>query len=142
MKINKKIRIAFVSILGTALLFFVILVAHIATAKPLDNATIQISRIDFEKPFDESSATEVKKNISSIPGVKSDVLVKGNVVVYFHDNRIADSKKVFDQLMAKGNYNAERFIIPKNIASKQVCPVMKKDGVYYKFSQTIQQIFN
>jgi hypothetical protein len=142
MKINKKIRIAFVSILGTALLFFVILVAHIATAKPLDNATIQISRIDFDKPFDEATAVEVKKNILSIPGVKSDVLVKENVVVYFHDNRIADSKKVFDQLMAKGDYKAERFIIPKNIASKQVCPVINKDGVYYKFSKTIQQIFN
>lgn len=142
MKINKKIRIAIASILGSALLFFVILVAHIATAKPIDNATIQISRIDFDKPFDEASAAEVKRNISSIPGVKSDVLVKENVVVYFHDNKIADSKKVFDQLMAKGNYNAQRFIIPKNLASKEVCPVMNQDGMYYKFSKTVQQIFN
>jgi hypothetical protein len=44
MKINKKIRIALLGVLSTALLLFVVLVAHIATAKPVDNATIQISR--------------------------------------------------------------------------------------------------
>ena len=142
MKINKKARITIVSILGTMLLLFVVLVAHIATAKPIDNATIQISRIDFDKPFDETGAIEIKKNITSIPGVKSDVLVKRNVVVYFHDNRIADSKKVFDLLMAKGNYKAQRFLVPKNLASKSVCPVMNEDGVYYKFSKTVHQIFN
>lgn len=142
MKINKKIRIAIVSVFGTVLLFFIVLIGHIATAKPIDNATVQISRIDFDKPFDESGAAEIKKNILSIPGVKSDVLVKRNVVVYFHDNKIADSKKVFNQLMTKGNYNAKRFTIPGNIASKQVCPVMNHDGIYYKFSKTVQQIFN
>ncbi|WP_309642742.1 hypothetical protein [Flavobacterium sp.] len=142
MEINKKVRIAVVSVLGTVLLLFVVLVAHIATAKPIDNATIQISRIDFDKPFDSIGAVEIKKNMVSIPGVKSDVLVKRNVVVYFHDNRVADSKKVFDQLMAKGNYKAQRFLVPKNLASKSVCPVMNHDGVYYKFSKTVQQIFN
>ncbi len=142
MKTNKKIRIAAVSVLGTALMLFVVLVAHIAMAKPVDNATVQISRIDFDKPFDDASAAEVKKNILSIPGVKSDVIIKRNVVVYFHDNRVSDSKKVYKELMAKGNYNAQRFTIPQNLASKSVCPVMNRDGMYYKFSKTVQQIFN
>jgi hypothetical protein len=142
MKTNKKIRIAAVSVLGTVLLLFVVLVAHIAMAKPIDNATVQISRIDFDKPFDAAGTAEIKKNILSIPGVKSDVIVKRNVVVYFHDNRIADSKKVFNQLMAKGNYNAQRFTVPEHLASKSVCPVMNHDGMYYKFSKTVQQVFN
>lgn len=142
MKINKKIRIALLGVLSTALLLFVILVAHIATAKPVENATIQISRIDFDKPFDATSATEIKKNILSIAGVKSDVLVKGNVVVYFHDNKITNSEKVFNQLMAKGSYKAQRFLVPKNLASKSVCPVINRDGFYYKFSTVVQQIFN
>lgn len=142
MKVNKKIKIALLSILGFFLLMFVILVYHIATAKPVDNANIQISRIDFDKPFDSISTIDIQQKLHAIPGVKSEIIVKRNVVVYFHDNRIADSKKVYDELMTKGNYNAKRFIVPANLANKQVCPVMRRDGISYKFTKFIQGIFN
>jgi len=142
MKINKKIRVAIVSFTGTALLLFIILIAHIASARQVDNATIQISRIDFDKPFDSIGTLEIKSNIQSIPGVKSDVIVKGNVLVYFHDNKITNSKQVFDQLMTKGHYNAKRFTVPENIANKPVCPVMNHDSYYYRFSKSVQQLFN
>jgi hypothetical protein len=142
MKTGKKIRIAIVSFIGTSLLLFIILVAHIASARQVENATIQVSRIDFDKPFDSIGAIEIKSNIQSIPGVKSDVIVKGNVLVYFHDNKITNSKKVFDALMTKGNYNAKRFEVPVSLASKSVCPVMNEDGVSYKFTKAVQQIFN
>ncbi|MBC7438599.1 MAG: hypothetical protein H7250_01255 [Flavobacterium sp.] len=144
MKINKKIKIAILSVLGIIVLFFAILVFHIATAKPViyENATIQVSRIDFDKPFDSLSTIDITKKIKSIPGVKSEIIVKRNVVVYFHDNKIADSKKVYSQLMAMGNYNAKRFVIPASLASKSVCPVMNKNSFNYKFSLAIQRIFN
>lgn len=145
MKINRKIKIAAYSVLGTVLLLFVVLVAHIATAKPAvyDNANLQISRIDFKTPLDAAQVKEIHRNLKSIPGVKNDHFnaAKG-VVVYFHDNRIADSKKVYDALMAKGNYKAERFLISDEMASRQVCPVMNRDGFSYKFSQGIKRIFN
>lgn len=142
MRINKKIKITLLSILGIGLLFFVILVYHIATAKPIENATIQISRIDFDQPFDSISTIQIKEKLQSIKGVKSDVIVKNNVVVYFHDNRIANSVEVFNELMRKGNYNAKRFILPANLANQQACPVIKKDGLSYKFSKLVQSIFN
>lgn len=142
MKVTKKIRIIVLSILGFFLLMFVILVYHIATAKPVENATIQVSRIDFDKPFDSLAALDIKEKLHRIPGVKSEIIVKRNVVVYFHDNQIADSKKVYDQLMATGNYNAQRFLLPTNLANKQVCPVMKKDGARYKFTKFVQGIFH
>ena len=142
MKINKKLKIVLVSILVIFLLFFGILVYHIASKKPLDNATIQISRIDFDKPFDSLSTLAIQKTIRTIPGVKNEVIVKNNVVVYFHDNRVADSKKVYDQLMQKGDYKANRFILPANMVGKEVCPVIEKDGFYYNFSRLVQRIFN
>ena len=142
MKVTKKIRIIALSILGFFLLMFVILVYHIATAKPVENATIQVSRIDFDKPFDSISALDIKEKLHRIPGVKSDIIIKRNVVVYFHDNQIADSKKIYDQLMTTGNYNAQRFLLPANLANKQVCPVMKKDGARYKFTKFVQGIFH
>ena len=142
MKVTKKIRIIVLSILGFFLLMFGILVYHIATAKPVENATIQVSRIDFDKPFDSISALDIKEKLHRIPGVKSDIIIKRNVVVYFHDNQIADSKKIYDQLMTTGNYNAQRFLLPANLANKQVCPVMKKDGARYKFTKFVQGIFH
>lgn len=142
MRIPKTVKKIIWSILGVSLLLFVILVYHIANARPVENATIQVSRIDFNQPFDSLSAIAIKENLHSIKGVKSEIIVKRNVVVYFHDNTIADSKKVYDELMTKGNYKAERFILPPSLAAKQVCPVMKKDGFKYKFSKFIQGIFN
>ena len=142
MKINKKIKIALLSILGFFLLMFVILVYHIATARPIENATIQVSRIDFDKPFDSMSAIDIKQKLHDIPGVKSDIIIKRNVVVYFHDNKVADSKRIYDELMTTGQYNAQRFILPEGLANKQVCPVIKKDGISYKFTQFVQRIFN
>jgi hypothetical protein len=142
MRINRKVKIMLWSNLGLFFVLFAILVYHIATARPIENATIQVSRIDFDKPFDSLSTIDIKEKLHAIPGVRDEIIVKRNVVVYFHDNRITDSKKVYDALMTKGNYKAERFIVPANLANKQVCPVMKKDGFSYKFTKFIQRIFN
>ena len=143
MKTNKKLRIAAVSVLGTVLLLFVVLVAHIAMAKPVDNAHMQISRIDFDGPLDSAQIKDIHRNLKSIPGIMGDHFKpEAGVLVYFSDNRITNSKKVFDQLISKGNYKAKPFTIPDNIANKPVCPVMDHDGFSYKFTQTIQKIIN
>ena len=109
MKINKKVKIALGSIFGIFLILFVVLVVHIATAKPLviDNASLQISRIDFKEPIDSLKAKEIHRNLKSIPGFINDSYnLKNNVVVFFHDNKIADSKKIYEELMKKGTkYN-------------------------------------
>ena len=143
MKINKTVKRVALTIVGIVVLLFVVLVVHIATAKPIDNATIQVSRIDFKEPIDSLKAKEIHRNLKSIPGVKTDRLnIEKGVLVYFHDNRIADSKQIYDQLIAKGNYKAERFLLPASLANKQVCPVMDRDGFSYKFSRGIQRLFN
>lgn len=147
MKKNKKIKIIVWSVLGLFLVFNAFMVWHVLDrtekANNIDGAHFQISRIDFDKNFDSIGAINIEKTIKTIPGVKSQVIVKRNVVVYFHDNRIADSKKVFDQLMAKGNYNAKRFVLPAGIVKDQeVCPAMKKDGFYYNYTQLVLRIFN
>ena len=145
MKINKKIKIALGSILGIILVLFIVLVVHIATVKPTiyDNPMMQISRIDFNEPIDSLMAQKITNDMKSIPGVKNPLVVaKNKTVVYFHDMNIANSQKVYDEFMAKGDYHAKRFIISDEIASKEVCPVMDKNSFSYKFSRGIQRIFN
>jgi hypothetical protein len=145
MKINRKIKIAIGSVFGIFLILFLVLVVHIATAKPLvvDNATLQISRIDFKEPIDSLKAKEIHRNLKSIPGVKTDRLNKETgVLVFFHDIKIADSKTIYNKLIAMGNYKAERFVLPKELENKTACPVMSEDSFSYKFSRGIQRIFN
>lgn len=145
MRINKKIKIVAASLLGVIALLFVVLVIHIATAKPVvyDNATLQISRIDFEEAIDSAKAKEIHRNLKSIPGVKNDrINLEKGVVVYFHDNRVINSEEVFNQLIAKGNYKAKRYIISNELAQKTACPVMDEDSFSFKFSRGIQRIFN
>lgn len=145
MKIHRSIKIVAGSIAAIFLILFTVLVVHIATAKPkvYDNATLQISRIDFKEPIDSLKAKEIHRNMKNIAGVKNPKLFpEKNVLVYYHDSKVVNSKQVFDQLMAKGNYKAERLVIPVNIASKQVCPVMDEDSFKYKFSRGVKRIFN
>lgn len=145
MKISKKLKIVVGSIFMIFFLLFLILVVHIATAKPLevDNASLQISRIDFKEPIDSLKAKEIHRNLKSIPGVKTDRLNKETgVLVYFHDIKVADSKTIYNKLMAMGNYKAERFVLPKELENKTACPVMTEDSFSYKFSRGIQRIFN
>jgi len=142
---KRKIKVIGITLLSVAILFSMILVYHIATAKPVDydNSTMQISRIDFNEPLDSLKMKAIHRNLKSIPGFISDSynLEKG-VLVYFHDNRIADSKTMYNALIQKGNYNATRYIVPKSLASNEVCPVMNRESFSYKFSKTVKQIFN
>ena len=64
------------------------------------------------------------------------------VLVFFHDIKVADSKTIYNKLMAMGNYKAERFVLPKELENKTACPVMSEDSFSYKFSRGIQRIFN
>lgn len=145
MKVNRKLKIAIGGILGIFVLLFVVLVVHIATAKPIvyDNATLQISRIDFSEPIDSVMAKQINRDMKSIPGVKNpSVFADKKVVVYYHDMTIANSEQVFNQLIAKGNYKANRYIVPTKLAANTACPVMDQDSFSFKFSRGIQRIFN
>ncbi len=142
---KRKLKFIALGLIGTTLLLLIILVAHIATAKPItyDNATLQISRIDFQEPLDSLKIKEIHRNLKSIPGFVSDSYnLKNNVVVFFHDNKIADSQKIVDQLIKKGNYKASRYTLPKGMEAKKVCPVMEEGSFSYHFSRGIQRIFN
>lgn len=143
---NKKVKIALWSLLGLFIAFNAFMVWHILDmtkkANNVDNRTIQISRIDFEKPFDSLSTIDIKSKLASIEGVRKRITVVRNVVVYRHDNTVTNSKKVYDELMTKGSYKANRFVLPANLAGKEVCPAMKKDGFYYNYTQLVLRIFN
>ena len=143
MKINKKVKIAVLSIIGIFLLLFAVLVYHIASAKPIDNATMQISRIDFKEPIDAVKAKEISTNMKSITGViNPHYFPKTNAVVYLHDMKVINSKQVFEQFMQKGTFKADRYVVPKNLAGKEVCPVMAENSFKAKFARQVQRIFN
>ncbi|WP_276381041.1 hypothetical protein [Flavobacterium sp. H4147] len=144
MKIKKNIKKALWTLFIITALFSAVLLFHIITAKPAvyENPNLQVSRIDFKSDIDSAQAKEICSNLRAIKGLTTDsIIVKRNVVVYFHNNKITNSKKVYDQLMAKGNYDAQRYILPANLANKEVCPI-NQNSFGYKLSQKINQFFN
>lgn len=144
MKTNKIIKKGLFMLCGIAGLFIAILLYHIITVKPPDYDTpnLQVSRIDFKSHIDSLQARQICADLRSIKGLTSDsIIVKRNVVVYFHNNKITNSEKVFNELMAKGRYDAKRYILPANLAGKEVCP-MDQNSLSYKLSQKINRFFN
>jgi hypothetical protein len=129
---------------GITLLFIAILLFHIITAKPAvyENSNLQISRIDFKSNIDSVQAKQICADLRTIKGLTSDsIIVKRNVVVYFHNNKITNSEKVYDELMSKRQYLAERYILPASMANKQVCPI-DQNSFSYKASKAINHFFN
>ncbi|RKR10305.1 hypothetical protein C8C83_1978 [Flavobacterium sp. 90] len=144
MKINKTIKKVLWATTITFVLFFAILVFHIITAKPAvyESPNLQVSRIDFKENIDSAAAKKICADLRSIKGLTSDsIIIKRNVVVYFHNNKITNSKKVYDELMSKHTYEAQRYILPANLASKEVCPI-DQNSFSYKLSQKINRFFN
>jgi len=144
MKINKFIKKGLWTGLIILVLFFAIFLFHIITAKPAvyESPNLQVSRIDFKSNIDSVQAKQICSNLRSIRGLTSDsIIVKRNVVVYFHNNKITNSKKVFDQLIAIGHYDAQRYILPENLAGKEVCPV-NQNSLSYRLSQKLNRFFN
>lgn len=144
MKINKTIKKVLLAAALLALLFVGILIFHIVTAKPAvyENSNLQVSRIDFKTTIDSAQAKKISSDLRSIKGLTSDsIIIKRNVVVYFHNNAITNSEKVYDELMTKGHYDAQRYILPASMANKEVCPI-DQDSFSYKMAKTLNQIFN
>lgn len=144
MKTNKIIKKALWTGLIITGLFFAILIFHIITAKPAvyESPNLQVSRIDFKTNIDSVQAKQICADLRSIKGLTSDsIIVKRNVIVYFHNNKITNSEKVYNQLMAKRQYDAKRYILPENLANKEVCPV-DQNSFSYKLSQKVNRFFN
>lgn len=142
MKITlKKIILSSLSLL---LVLFIVLVVHIATAKPveIDNATIQISRIDFNESLDSLKIKQINKHLESIPGIVSkNYNIENKTMVYFHDNKIIDANGVYEKLIQLGKYNASLYQLPEDLKNKQVCPVIKQGSFSYHFSRGVQRLF-
>ena len=144
MKINKIIKKGLFILSGIFGLFIAILLFHIITVKPpvYDTPNLQVSRIDFQSDIDSLQARQICADLRSIKGLTSDsIIVKRNVVVYFHNNKITNSQKVFNELMSKRHYDAKRYILPANLANKEVCP-MNQNSLSYRLSQKINRFFN
>ncbi|OOG73263.1 hypothetical protein [Flavobacterium sp. A45] len=144
MKINKTLKRGLWSVLVIVVLLLSIMLYHIITAKPAvyESPNLQVSRIDFKTTIDSVQAKQICSDLRSIKGLTSDsIIVKRNVVVYFHNNKITNSKKVYDELMHKRHYDAQPYILPANLANKEVCPV-DQNSFSYKMAKSLNQIFN
>lgn len=141
---NKTVKKVLVILAGIVVMFVAILIYHIITVKPVEyeNANIQVSRIDFDSTIDSLQAKQICADLRTIKGLTSDsIIVKRNVVVYFHNNSMTNSEKVYNELMRKRDYKAKRYVVPAHLANKAVCPI-DQNSFSYKLFKTVNQFFN
>ncbi len=129
------------SIVLIPILYLSVLVSKDLMAPPLDNATVQISRIDFDNSTDSLQMLSIKEKILTIAGVKSDVIITKNKLVYFHDLKLINSEQVFNKLMSLTEFKGKRFVVPVEFANVAVCPVTGEKGIVKRISKTIKNIF-
>ncbi len=141
----RKLKIMLIVLTSIVGVLFIVLVIQIATAKEkvYDNATIQISRIDFEETLDSIKIKDIHRKLKNINGVINDSYnLNNNVLVVFHDNRLVNANQICKTLVAEGNYEARVFEVSDEIAKKQVCPVIEKGSFSYHLTKGVKRIFN
>lgn len=146
MKMNKKIKITAFSLLGVAFLFFATLVIHIGimvkNQKPLENATIQMARVDFSNSLDLQQAQVIEENIKNQKGVK-DVFYneKNHLLIYTFDNRINNSENIYNTSIKSAEFSSAPYFVSAEDAAKG-CPVINSDSFYGQLTKVVSKIIN
>jgi hypothetical protein len=146
MKINKKIRIIILSVLGITFLFFAVLLVHITMMvkemRDLPYATIQMARADFKQPVDSIHALQIENKVLKQEGVKSAYFnPKDYTLVYTFDNRVNNAKKIYDNAVKNDGFKSARYIVSASDLSKG-CPVMNDNNFYGKLTAFVGKFIN
>lgn len=146
MKTNKKIKVALLSILGIAVLFFLALLVHITIMvkemKALPEATIQMARADFIQPVDSINAVQIENKVMDQPGVKSTYFnSKDYTLVYSFDNRVNNAQNIYDHAIKNDGFRSTRYIVSAADLSTG-CPVMNDNSFYGKLTAFVGRFVN
>ncbi|MFT7343699.1 MAG: hypothetical protein ACI9XP_000273 [Lentimonas sp.] len=133
-----------IGVLSTFLLLVVVLFIHIAMvtkADPIEDLrNRQLSRIDFAMDIDEQLAGEIRKDMTSIAGVRTvRVNVEKDIVVYELDPSITSTEKVYAAVIDNKGRKAKKFVIDKSAATNG-CPVLDRSSVSYRLGKFFQNI--
>lgn len=146
MSIQKMLKIAVGAILGGAFLLFAILIVHIAVMvkgrKSLENPTIQMARVDFQRSLNASEIKEIERNVKSQNGVK-DIYYNpaAKILIYSFDAKINNAQKIYDVAIKSSGYKAHRFTFTKNEEANG-CPAMDNHSVYGKLTNMVETVIN
>ena len=141
---KKKIKIIALSLLGVSVLLFVVLLVHIVIMVKkegqMPNATLQLARVDFEQPMDSSLVVNIEKKVKSMDGVKNTYYnYTSNILVYGYDNRVNNSKNIFNKAIKKQGFIAHPYVVSA-IQANSGCPAMGKNSFYTKITKIIYKI--
>lgn len=144
MNIRKLFKRTLIGLFACFFIMVFILIIHIlnVTSEPIDNATLQISRIDFESSLDQTEENQIKSQLKSLSAVKSwRINRETGVLVFFHDNRYLESQDIASLIDVHTNLHPKLYKLSDSLAKKKVCPV-NQDSFAYHFSKGVQRIFN
>lgn len=146
MKINKKIKIALLSVLGIVTLLIITLLVHVTIMvkemRALPDATIQMARADFTQPVDSINAVLIENKVMDQPGVKSTYFnSKDYTLVYTFNNRINNAPNIYNHAIKNDGFSSACFIVSAADLSKG-CPVMNDNSFYGKLTVFLGKFVN
>lgn len=146
MKTKKIIKRGIIVSLGVGFLFVATLLIHIVVMvqgkSPLPFATTQIARIDFNEEINPTQAQIIEDKFREFQGVKSTHFnLDDGILVYTFDNRLNDSKQIYDGFMKESNLLGSRYIVSEEDLSRG-CPAIDNDSFYGKLTQVVSKVVN
>lgn len=119
--------------LGVLLILFIALGIHLYFVTghfyQAKGPQLQMSRIDFNQPVDSVEGAKIQSFVNHIDGVqKSYFNLEDDILVYAFYNDRQTSQNVFNELMASGDYNAEKYVVSED-DKKTGCPAMSGGSV-------------
>ncbi len=143
---NKWIKRTLIGVAAIALLLVGTLAVHIymvVDAKPKSTgANLQLGKIDFASPIDSTTHAKASKAIYSIEGINRAYFNKeqGNLVFAYMNDGTLSHQKVYDQFMAKGDFNATLFR-PSAEQLAASCPAIDKNSFTYQMGSYFEKLF-
>ena len=129
-------------VLASLAVLTIVLVVHLVMViKPVPNATMQISRIDFNKSLNDAEAADIIASIKKVESVKfTSVNKEEGFLIYSHDNTKVDANEAYRTFKNTYSGNALKYVA---IASAETgCPMQIKNTVASRFISGIQTLIN
>ena len=138
-KRNIAVRIAKWTFGSLAVLIIALAIHIYVSTNPEDDGhtRMQLARIDFSEPVDSTTAGTIKAFVAKIPGVRHCYFnIPDGKLVYGFIQGQQNSDRVYQLLMASGNYKAQKYVASEQMM-RSGCPIMSRNdfmrrvGMYF-----------
>lgn len=102
---------------------------------------LQMSRVDFQEPFDSLQANKIKSAVLRLEGVRHAYInTEDHILVYSHDPKVVSSTKALSHIREQTGLSAQAFVVDEK-AMESSCPVTGSGSIFMQVGGFLAQLF-